>query len=122
MKFNLHDSAAAPHRAALAAMLFAASAFYSLEAADEWPEWRGPNADGNAAADAKGLPLTWSDSENVVWKIKVPGRGYSTPVISDNHMWMTTAFEVKADAADAAKRLEANTGNQPLTVLKKQTS
>ncbi len=84
---------------------------------EEWPEWRGPKANGHAGDVDAPYPLTWSETENVVWKVNVPGRGHSTPVISGDQIWMTTAFEVEADPEDAAKRLEVNTGNQPLTLL-----
>lgn len=60
-----------------------------VAAADEWPQFRGPDGQGRAAA--RGLPLTWSDTENVVWKLPLPGRGWSSPVISGNRIWMTTA-------------------------------
>ncbi len=89
-------------------------------AADEpyWPQWRGPDGQGHAPETAD-LPLTWSENENVTWKVEIPGRGHSSPVIQGNQIWMTTALETEADAADAAKRLEENTGNQPLTLLSK---
>jgi len=73
-------------------LLIAATAF----AADEWPDFRG--ADGQGHSDAKGLPVAWSDSQNVSWKITVPGKGWSSPVISGDEIWMTTAVEAtKAD-------------------------
>ena len=87
------------------------------QAKDEWPQWRGPFANGHAAEEVADLPLTWSETKNVVWKTVVPGRGHSTPVISGDHIWMTSAIEVEADPEDAARRLEVNTGNQPLTLL-----
>lgn len=61
-----------------------------------WPEFRGPWGDGHVAApgDAPvGLPLTWSETENVVWKTEIPKYGWSTPVIQDNDIWMTYATE-----------------------------
>ncbi len=59
-------------------------------AADNWPQFRGPRGDG--AADAK-LPLTWSESENVKWKIPIHGKGWSSPVIWGDQLWLTTATE-----------------------------
>jgi hypothetical protein len=84
----------------------------------EWPEWRGPSQQGQAP-DASGLPLTWSETENIAWKTPLPGRGHSTPVIDGDRIWLTTALETPADSADAKTRLEANTGGQPLTLLEK---
>lgn len=90
----------------------------SLVLAAEWPEWRGPGQQGQAPA-ASGLPLSWSESENVVWKTPLPGRGHSTPVIDGNHIWLTTALETPAAPEDAKARLAANTGGQPLNLLEK---
>jgi outer membrane protein assembly factor BamB len=63
----------------------------------DWPDFRGPTADGHvsAAGDTKpvGLPLEWSESKNVKWKTEIPYRGWSTPVIMDGQVWLTTATE-----------------------------
>ena len=63
----------------------------SVWAADDWPQFRGPNGDGHA--DATGLPATWSETENVRWKTLIPGEGWSSPVILGPQVWMTTALE-----------------------------
>src|SRR5438128_1387050 len=57
--------------------------------AGNWPAFRGPHADGHA--DATGLPITWSETENVRWKAAIPGKGWSSPVVWDNQVWVTTA-------------------------------
>src|SRR2546426_10434896 len=62
-----------------------------LFAANEWPQFRGPNGDGHS--DARGLPLTWSEEKNVKWKTPVHGKGWSSPVIWDSQVWLTTATE-----------------------------
>jgi outer membrane protein assembly factor BamB len=85
-----------------------------LHAAD-WPQWRGP--DGQGHSTATGLPLEWSETTNVTWKTATPGRGWSSPVIDGREIWMTTAIETAAKPEDAARRLQSNTGDQPLTVL-----
>jgi hypothetical protein len=72
----------------IASLLLLAS---PLAAGDTWPEFRGPTADGHA--DARGLPLTWSDTDNVVWRTPIHGRAWSCPVIWDDRIWMTTATE-----------------------------
>ena len=56
-----------------------------------WPAFRGPSGQG-VTAEAS-LPVTWSESSNVTWKTSVPGRGWSSPVIWGNDIWMTTAVE-----------------------------
>jgi outer membrane protein assembly factor BamB len=55
----------------------------------DWPEFRGPTSDGQAGA--AGLPLTWSETENVKWKTEIPFRGWSTPVVLGGQVWLTTA-------------------------------
>jgi outer membrane protein assembly factor BamB len=71
--------------------------FLSSVAFAEWPEFRGPTGDGHVppAGDGKdrGLPLHWSESENLKWKTEIPYRGWSTPVIRDGQVWLTTATE-----------------------------
>jgi hypothetical protein len=59
--------------------------------AAEWRQFRGP--DGQGHTDAKELPLTWSEAENVRWKTAIPGRGWSSPVFDGDIVWMTTAVE-----------------------------
>ncbi|HEX72222.1 MAG TPA: hypothetical protein ENN65_02795 [Candidatus Hydrogenedentes bacterium] len=54
-----------------------------------WPDWRGPTANGHS--DATGLPLNWSETENIVWKTPIHDDGYSTPVVWGEQIWLTTA-------------------------------
>lgn len=65
--------------------------------AASWPHWRGPTHTGVASA---AVPLTWSDTSNVRWKVEVPGRGFSTPVAWGDRLFLTTAISTgkKADA------------------------
>lgn len=84
-------------------------------AEQNWPEWRGANGQGIAAA--RDVPVEWSETKAVAWKTELPGRGWSTPVVWGNEIWMTTAIEKAATPEDAEKRLKTNTGDQPLTVL-----
>lgn len=55
----------------------------------EWPEFRGPL--GNGIVETSGLPLTWSETENVAWKTEIPHKGWSTPVVMGGQVWLTTA-------------------------------
>ncbi|MEO8428555.1 MAG: PQQ-binding-like beta-propeller repeat protein, partial [Verrucomicrobiota bacterium] len=72
---------------ALSSLLFADIVF----GIDNWPQFRGP--DGNGHSDAKGLPLIWSETNNVKWKTPIHGRAWSSPVILGDQIWMTTATE-----------------------------
>lgn len=57
-------------------------------AATDWPQWRGPDNKGVAEGNA---PLNWTATEHIAWKTSIPGRGHSTPVISGNRIFLTTA-------------------------------
>ena len=63
----------------------------------DWPEFRGPLGNGLVAppgdAAPVGLALHWSETENVTWKTPIPLRGWSTPVVAGNDIWLTTATE-----------------------------
>lgn len=61
------------------------------DAADHWPDFRGPTHQGRAD-DAK-LPLTWSEDENVIWKTAVDGKAWSSPAIWDDRIFLTNAPE-----------------------------
>ncbi|HXG48564.1 MAG TPA: PQQ-binding-like beta-propeller repeat protein [Methylomirabilota bacterium] len=57
----------------------------------EWPQFRGPRGDGHA--DAIDLPLSWDETNHVVWKTPIHGRAWSSPVIRGTQIWVTTATE-----------------------------
>lgn len=59
--------------------------------AEDWPEFRGPSGQGISAE--RGLPVTWSETKNVKWKTAIPGRGWSSPAILGDRIWLTTATE-----------------------------
>src|SRR5262249_54522199 len=67
------------------ALLFLSLLFVS----QDWPEFRGPTGQGHS--DERGLPLTWSETRNVRWKTAIPGRGWSSPSIQGDRIWLTTA-------------------------------
>lgn len=60
----------------------------ALPSAD-WPEFRGPTAQGIVTDGA--LPTEWSDTKNVLWKQPVPGKGWSSPVTAGGRIYLTTA-------------------------------
>jgi len=69
------------------------SAFLSIsnaqEAASHWTHFRG--SDLRAITDGKEYPVKWSDSTNIAWKTSIPGKGWSSPVVFADQIWMTTA-------------------------------
>ncbi len=60
--------------------------------AADWPEFRGPTAQGVYTQGA--LPTEWGDTKNVVWKQALPGKGWSSPVTADGRIYLTTAVPV----------------------------
>jgi outer membrane protein assembly factor BamB len=59
-------------------------------ALDNWPQWRGPL--GNGIAPSGDPPLRFSESENVKWKVDVPGLGYGTPIVWGDRIYLTTSI------------------------------
>ena len=66
----------------------------AVSANDTWPQFRGPDA--GVAADDPALPDTWSLTENVVWKVPIPGLGWSSPVVWGDHVFVTSAVSENA--------------------------
>jgi outer membrane protein assembly factor BamB len=99
-----------------AALLFCSGAGLSLLAATPptpaasdrfWPQWRGPLATGEAPL--ANPPLEWSEEKNVRWKVEVPGRGQSSPVVWNDLVFVTTAVPVaKAEASKPAAAAPAD--------------
>lgn len=59
---------------------------------DLWPQWRGPL--GTGVAPGADPPVTWSKNENVRWKVQLPGKGHSSPVVWGDRIFVTTAVPV----------------------------
>jgi len=74
-------------RSLLPAILAASAAV----AEQSWPQFRGPRGDGTSMA--KDVPLDWSEKNNLAWKVPVPGRGRSSPIVLEDRIWLTTALE-----------------------------
>ena len=96
------------HTASLGALLaalilIAAPTAQVLDTAQQWAQWRGPHANGvSTAADP---PLEWSETRNVRWKVEIPGRGSSSPVIWGDKLFLLTAVPVgvQGDAQHRAR-------------------
>ncbi len=78
-----------PKLVLLSAFLLTLSA--ASRAGENWPQFRGPT--GQGFADATGLPVTWSETENVKWKTPLKGKAWSSPVVWGAQIWVTTATE-----------------------------
>lgn len=72
--------------------------FAAVAAGENWPQWRGPRADGTSQ-EAK-TPTSWSKTENIAWRLPLPGPAGSTPVVWDDRIYLTSAAgESKEDLA-----------------------
>ncbi len=91
--------------ASLIVLLTAAvSVIVQAQTAGHWPQWRGPFFNGMARGDA---PATWSDTSNIKWKTAIPGRGFSTPAIWGDRIFVTTAIPTGKPAAAPSPTPEA---------------
>jgi len=75
----------------------------SASFAADWPQFRGPAGDGHA--DSKNLPTTWNEETNVAWKAAIPGKGWSSPSLFQNRLYLTAAVPNQADEPDGARSL-----------------
>jgi outer membrane protein assembly factor BamB len=81
---------------------------------ENWPEFRGPT--GQGIATPQGLPLHWTETEHVAWKVPIEGLGWSSPIILDGRIYLTTAVPLKDGGPNEeslrALCLDARTGKQ----------
>jgi outer membrane protein assembly factor BamB len=71
--------------------------------AENWPEFRGPTGQGHYTG--KVLPTSWSTTKNVVWKKAIPGRGWSSPIVQDGRVFLTTAVPIKGSKDQSLRAL-----------------
>ncbi len=74
----------------------------------DWPQFRGPASDGHVVMD--NVPVEWSDTTNVVWRAPVAGLGWSSPVVVDGTIYLTTAVPQGDGLSLVAMAIEASTG------------
>src|SRR5438270_7104206 len=73
------------------AALAIALAFAGHVGAEDWPQWRGPHGDGHSTET--NVPLMWSATDNVAWRVPIPGKGHSSPVVVGDRIFLTTCTE-----------------------------
>jgi len=98
----------------LTALLYVTLCVASLPAQQDWRQFRGPNAGG--IADGARLPERWSATDNVVWSIDLPGRGWSSPIVLGDTIYVTTAVSAKSFKAPSTGIF----GNDYVAELQKQ--
>ncbi|HEY4310179.1 MAG TPA: PQQ-binding-like beta-propeller repeat protein [Pirellulales bacterium] len=75
---------------------------------EDWPQFRGP--DGQGHSNERGLPIEWSETQNVAWKQPIEGLGWSSPTIVAGQIWLTTANTEQGTLQ--AVRLDAKSGQE----------
>jgi outer membrane protein assembly factor BamB len=97
---------------ALAAFLL----FSRAALGQNWPQWRGPDANG--VSRETGLPVRWTSSENVAWKVKLPGRGMSTPIIWGDRIFVTSQIGFgKVESSSARYEGPVQSDDGPVTFV-----
>jgi outer membrane protein assembly factor BamB len=82
--------------------------------AERWPEFRGPTGQGHSTE--RDVPLEWSESRNVLWKVPVPGRGWSSPVVERDRVWLTTAVSGRGGTSLRAIAFDVESGREVVNV------
>jgi len=67
------------------------AALSSSVLAENWPGWRGPRGDGTILE--KNIPVRWSGTQNIVWKVPIPGKGHASPIVWGDRIFVVTALE-----------------------------
>jgi len=78
--------------------------------AEDWPQFRGPT--GQGVSTESELPVEWSESRNVRWKVEVPGAGWSSPVVAGDRVWLTTAVVDRNGTSLRALAFDTATGRR----------
>ncbi len=90
----------------LGTVMVAVAAAATLSA-DNWPQWRGPALNG--VSTEKGLPIKWSPTENIAWKVEMPGRSGSTPIIWGENIFLNVGTADKTGDLELWN-IDRNTG------------
>ena len=84
-----------------------------------WPQWRGPEASG--VAPTGNPPIEWSETKNVKWKIEIPGKGHSTPIIWEDKIFVTTAIETEQKIEKKETEATESTGRRRMPGLEAES-
>jgi outer membrane protein assembly factor BamB len=87
-------------------------------AAGDWPQFRGPT--GQGTSDATHVPTTWGRDKNIAWRTPLPGKGWSSPILHGDNIYLTTAEELPGDngpSGDEPNNANADQRDESLRVL-----
>lgn len=73
---------------------------------EDWPQFRGPTGDGHSAT--KNLPTAWGGFGPPAWQATIPGRGWSSPIVIGERIWLTSAEQLSLPTEDEEKKLAAS--------------
>jgi outer membrane protein assembly factor BamB len=82
--------------------------------AEDWPQFRGPGGEGHSTE--KNVPLEWSESKNILWKTPIGGRGWSSPVVANGRVWLTTAVQRQGTASLRVLAYDTQSGREVVNV------
>lgn len=77
--------------------------------ADNWQRWRGPNGDGSSST--ANPPTNWNETKNIKWKVEIPGRGSSTPIVWDGNVFILTAIKTDRQREAGKNRPKLSLGS-----------
>jgi outer membrane protein assembly factor BamB len=98
------------HRSLLALTFVAIANVAQAADSTNWPAWRGPRAD--SVADDRVLPLSWSQTTNIRWSVKLPGWGTSSPVVYGKKLFVTSQTEASGKKSLLLLCFDLNNGNE----------
>ncbi len=96
-------------------VLFLAAPSFAIGTGSDWPQWRGPLGTGESPTAKP--PLTWSEEQNIRWKVEIPGRGDGSPIVFGEHVFVLTAEGVGEDPAQ--EPADAGEGRGPSSWMSK---
>jgi outer membrane protein assembly factor BamB len=82
--------------------------------AEDWPQFRGPGGEGHSTE--KNLPLQWSESQNILWKTPVAGRGWSSPAVAGGRVWLTTSIDQSGTASLRLLAYDVESGRETINL------
>ena len=97
-----HSQGSVVQKLTVVASLIIACGASGLAAAEDWPEFRGPTGQGHSAATD--LPTQWSPTKNVRWKTDIEGKGWSSPIVFQGRVYLTTAVQRGDNSQDQSLR------------------
>ncbi len=77
--------------------------------ANDWPEFRGPT--GQGMSTATNVPISWNATNNILWQVSIPGEGWSSPVLANGKIYLTTALSDSNNVTLRALCINAHDGN-----------